>query len=116
MTGPNGPNLTHFLHHPPTQREAAVELQVGGEEAGQAAEQLAAGLASVQLVAAVHQAVGRGAIVGLVQDAHQQLAFTDQHLGERHRKDETVAPWSRLGGAVGAGAAAADGCLGESSR
>lgn len=70
-----------------TQREAAVQLQVGGEEAGQAAEQFAAGLPSIQLITAVHQTVGRGAVVGLVQDAHQQLALTDQHLESQRGED-----------------------------
>lgn len=71
-----------------TQRKTAVELQVGGEQSGQTAEQPAAGLPPVQLVAAVHQAVGRGAVVSLVQDAHQQLPLANHHLGNQHRQLE----------------------------
>lgn len=69
-----------------TQREASVQLQVGSEESSQAAEQLATGLPSVQLVAAVDQTVGRAAVVRLVQNPHQQLALTNHHLRDGERR------------------------------
>lgn len=49
-----------------TQGETSIELQVGGEEAGQAGEHPAAGLSPVDLIAAVDQAVGRAPVVCLV--------------------------------------------------
>lgn len=70
-----------------TQSEAPVQLQVGSEESGQAGQQFAAGLSSVQFVAAVDQTVGGGTVVSLVQNSNQQLTLTDHHLD--HRK-ETV--------------------------
>lgn len=54
-----------------TQGEASVELQVGGEEAGQAGENPAAGLPTVDLVAAVDQAIGGAPVVRLVQHPAQ---------------------------------------------
>lgn len=63
-----------------TQGEASVELQVGSEEAGQAGENLATGLPAVDLVAAVHQAVGRAPVVCFVQHPAEQLPFPDDHL------------------------------------
>lgn len=63
-----------------TQSEASVELQVGGEEAGQAGENLAAGLPAVDLVAAVDQAVGGAPVMRLVQHPAEQLPFPDDHL------------------------------------
>ena len=63
-----------------TQGEASVELQVGGKEAGQAGKNPAAGLPTVDLVAAVDQAVGGAPIVRLVQHPAQQLPCSDDHL------------------------------------
>lgn len=63
-----------------TQGETSVELQVGGEEAGQAGENLAAGLPTIDLVAAVDQAIGGAPIVCLVQHPTEQLPFSDDHL------------------------------------
>jgi hypothetical protein len=63
-----------------TQGEASVELQVGGEEAGQAGKNLAAGLAPIDLIAAVDQAIGGAPIVCLVQHSTEKLPFPDDHL------------------------------------
>lgn len=63
-----------------TQGEASVELQVGSEEAGQAGENLAAGLPAVDFIAAVDQAVGGAPVVRLVQHPTEQLPFSDDHL------------------------------------
>lgn len=63
-----------------TQGEASVELQVGSEEAGQAGQNLATGLPSVDLIAAVDQAVGGAAIVRFVQHPTEQLPVPDDHL------------------------------------
>ncbi len=41
-----------------TQSKASVQLQVSSEESSQTAEEFATGLPSVQLIAAVDQAVG----------------------------------------------------------
>lgn len=41
-----------------TQSKASVQLQVSSEKSGQTAEQFAAGLPPIQLVAAVDQTVG----------------------------------------------------------
>lgn len=54
-----------------THGKPTVQLQVCSEEAGQAAKQLAAGFSSIQLIAAVHQAVRWASIVSFVQHAHQ---------------------------------------------
>lgn len=66
-----------------TQGEASVELQVGCEEAGQAGENLATGLPTVDLVAAVDQAIGGAPIVRFVQHPAEQLSFPDDHLRGR---------------------------------
>lgn len=63
-----------------TQRETSVELQVRGEESSETAEQFATRLPSIQLIAAVDKTIGRGAIVGFVQNPYQQLPLTDHHL------------------------------------
>lgn len=65
-----------------TQSEASVELKVGSEESGQASEDPAAGLSPIDLVAAVHQAIGRAAIVRLVQHPAEQLPSPDDHLSK----------------------------------
>ena len=75
-----------------TQGEASVELQVGGEEAGQAGENPAAGLPTVDLVAAVDQAVGGASVVRLVQHPAQQFPCSDDHL-------RTDGHWHWVGGA-----------------
>lgn len=71
------PRATHLAL---TQGEASVELQVGGEKSGQAGENLATGLPSIDLIAAVDQAIGRAPIVRFVQHSTEQLPFPDDHL------------------------------------
>lgn len=71
-----------------TKSKASIELQVSGEQSGQTAEQFAAGLPSVQLIAAVDQTVGWGAIVSFVQNPHQQLAFTNHYLGTGQKEEK----------------------------
>lgn len=71
-----------------TQSKASVELQVSSEESSQTAEQFATGLPSVQLIAAVDQTIGRGAVVSFVQNAHQQLPLTNHHLGIKENGEE----------------------------
>lgn len=78
MLGKRGtPGATHLGL---TQGEASVELQVGGEKSGQAGKNLATGLPSVDLIAAVDQAVGGAPVVCFVQHSAEQLPFPDNHL------------------------------------
>ncbi len=63
-----------------TQGETAIKLQVGSEESCQTAEQFAAGLSSVELVAAVDQTVCWAAIVSFIQNSQQELSLTNDHL------------------------------------
>lgn len=72
-----GPQATHPAL---TQSEASVELQVGREEASQAGENLAARLPTVDLIAAVDQAVGGAPVVRFVQHSAKQLPGPDDHL------------------------------------
>lgn len=81
-----------------TQGEASIELQVGSEEAGEASENLAAGLTPIDLIAAVDQAVGRASIVSLVQHSAEQLPFPDDHLCRE--RSPTPAAGTSLGGAT----------------
>lgn len=75
-----GPGTTRLVL---TQGETSVELKVGGEEAGQAGENLAAGLPAIDLIAAVDQAIGGAPVVRLVQHPTEQLPFSDDHLWRR---------------------------------
>ena len=73
-----------------TQSKASVQLQVSSEESSQTAEQFATRLPSVQLVAAVDQTIGRGAVVSFVQNPHQQLTLTDHHLKIQYIKKQKM--------------------------
>lgn len=80
-----------YIYVPFTQRETSVELQVCGEESSETAEQFATCLPSVQLIAAVDKAIGRGAIVGFVQNPYQQLPLADHHLKGGRSVNTTLA-------------------------